>query len=323
MPTARTAPDRLPPAILIMGPTASGKTAAAMALADRLPVELISVDSAQVFRDMDIGTAKPDRETLARYPHRLIDLISPEERYSAAKFRADALAAMAEITAAGKVPVLVGGTMLYFLALLNGLAELPKADPALRASIDADAAAQGWPAMHARLATLDPETAARLHSTDSQRIQRALEICLLAGRPMSALLAESEQEKPPYDFLQLALLPSDRSVLHERIARRFDEMLLAGLEDEVSQLREKYTLSLDLPSMRCVGYRQVWEAQDGLMPKREMRDRGIFATRQLAKRQITWLGNSFAAETLDCLSPTLSADVLARSERFLDGRPKV
>ena len=323
MPTARTAPDRLPPAILIMGPTASGKTAAAMALADRLPVELISVDSAQVFRDMDIGTAKPDRETLARYPHRLIDLISPEERYSAAKFRADALAAMAEITAAGKVPVLVGGTMLYFLALLNGLAELPKADPALRASIDADAATHGWPAMHARLATLDPDTAARLHTTDSQRIQRALEICILAGRPMSALLAESEQEKPPYDFLQLALLPSDRSVLHERIARRFDEMLLAGLEDEVRGLRQKYTLSLDLPSMRCVGYRQVWEAQDGLMPKREMRDRGIFATRQLAKRQITWLGNSFAAETLDCLSPTLSANVLARSERFLDGRPKV
>ena len=323
MPTARTAPDRLPPAILIMGPTASGKTAAAMALADRLPVELISVDSAQVFRDMDIGTAKPDRETLARYPHRLIDLISPEERYSAAKFRADALAAMAEITGAGRVPVLVGGTMLYFLALLNGLAELPKADPALRASIDADAATHGWPAMHARLATLDPDTAARLHTTDSQRIQRALEICILAGRPMSALLAESEQEKPPYDFLQLALLPSDRSVLHERIARRFDEMLLAGLEDEVRGLRQKYTLSLDLPSMRCVGYRQVWEAQDGLMPKREMRDRGIFATRQLAKRQITWLGNSFAAETLDCLSPTLSANVLARSERFLDGRPKV
>ena len=314
---------RLPPAILIMGPTASGKTAAAMALADRLPVELVSVDSAQVFRDMDIGTAKPDRETLARYPHRLIDLISPEERYSAAKFRADALAAMAEITGAGRVPVLVGGTMLYFLALLNGLAELPKADPALRASIDADAATHGWPAMHARLATLDPDTAARLHTTDSQRIQRALEICILAGRPMSALLAESEQEKPPYDFLQLALLPSDRSVLHERIARRFDEMLLAGLEDEVRGLRQKYTLSLDLPSMRCVGYRQVWEAQDGLMPKREMRDRGIFATRQLAKRQITWLGNSFAAETLDCLSPTLSANVLARSEHFLDGRPKV
>ena len=323
MPTASSAPDRLPPAILIMGPTASGKTAAAMALADRLPVELVSVDSAQVFRDMDIGTAKPDRETLARYPHRLIDLISPEERYSAAKFRADALAAMAEITGAGRVPVLVGGTMLYFLALLNGLAELPKAAPALRASIDADAAAQGWPAMHARLATLDPETAARLHTTDSQRIQRALEICILSGRPMSALLAESEQEKPPYDFLQLALLPSDRSMLHERIARRFDEMLLAGLEDEVRGLRQKYTLSLDLPSMRCVGYRQVWEAQDGLMPKREMRDRGIFATRQLAKRQITWLGNSFAAETLDCLSPTLSANVLARSERFLDGRPKV
>ena len=311
---------RQPPAILIMGPTASGKTAAAMALADRLPVELISVDSAQVFRDMDIGTAKPEPAMLARYPHRLIDLISPEERYSAAHFRADALAAMAEITAAGKIPVLVGGTMLYFLALLDGLAELPKADAELRARIDADAAEHGWPAMHARLAALDPATAARLHATDSQRIQRALEICLLAGRPMSALLAESEKEKPPYDFLQLALLPSDRSVLHERIARRFDEMLLAGLDDEVRRLRQKYTLTPELPSMRCVGYRQVWEAQDGLMPRGDMRDRGVFATRQLAKRQITWLGNSFTADRLDCLSPTLAADVLARSERFLGER---
>jgi tRNA dimethylallyltransferase len=300
-----------------MGPTASGKTAVAMALAERFPVELISVDSAQVFRDMNIGTAKPDAATLARYPHRLIDLISPEESYSAARFRADALAAMAEITAAGKVPLLVGGTMLYFRALLHGLAELPQADAALRAEIDAEAAEKGWPAMHARLATLDPTTAARLHPGDSQRLQRALEICLLSRRPMSELLAESEQQTAPYAFLSLALLPAERSVLHERIARRFDEMLLAGLDEEVRQLREKYTLSLNLPSMRCVGYRQVWEAQDGLMPRTEMRDRGIYATRQLAKRQITWLGNSFEAEREDCLDPRLAERVARRVDAFL------
>ncbi len=307
----------LPPAILIMGPTASGKTAAAMALADRFPVELISVDSAQVFIDMDIGTAKPDAATLARYPHHLIDLITPEERYSAARFRADALAAMAAITAAGRVPVLVGGTMLYCRALLHGLAELPQADAALRAELDAEAARAGWPAMHARLAALDPVTAARLPPNDSQRIQRALEVCLTSGRPMSELLQESAAEKPPYDFLQLALLPSERALLHERIARRFDEMLLAGLDDELAALRRKYRLSADLPSMRCVGYRQVWEAQDGLITRREMRDRGIFATRQLAKRQITWLGNSFAAESLDCVAPQLSERVVDRVARFL------
>ena len=301
-----------------MGPTASGKTAAAMALADRLPVGLISVDSAQVFIDMDIGTAKPDRETLARYPHHLIDLITPEQRYSAARFRADALTAMNEIHAGGRVPVLVGGTMLYFRALLHGLAELPQADDALRASIDADAARLGWPAMHARLAELDPVTAARLPPNDSQRIQRALEVCLAGGRPMSVQLAESEQEKPAWDFLQLALLPSDRAVLHERIARRFDEMLLAGLDEEVAMLRQKYRLNPELPSMRCVGYRQVWEAQDGLIPRQEMRDRGIFATRQLAKRQITWLGNSFAAETFDCIDRGLSEHVCQRVARFLN-----
>jgi tRNA dimethylallyltransferase len=300
-----------------MGPTASGKTAVAMALAERFPLELISVDSAQVFRDMNIGTAKPDAATLARYPHRLIDLISPEESYSAARFRADALSAMAEITAAGKVPLLVGGTMLYFRALLHGLAELPQADAALRAEIDAEAAIKGWPAMHARLATLDPITAARLHPGDSQRLQRALEICLLSGRPMSELLAESEKQTAPYAFLSIALLPSARNVLHERIARRFDEMLLAGLDEELGQLRDKYTLSLNLPSMRCVGYRQVWEAQDGLMPRTEMRDRGIYATRQLAKRQITWLGNSFEAEHEDCLDPRLAERVARRVADFL------
>lgn len=309
--------NKLPPAIFVMGPTASGKTAVAMKLAERFPVELISVDSAQVFVDMNIGTAKPDAATLAAYPHRLIDLITPEENYSAARFYEDALAVMAEITAAGKVPLLVGGTMLYFRALLQGLAELPKADASLRAELDADAEKLGWPALHARLATLDPATAERLHPTDSQRIQRALEICLLSGRPMSELLAESQSTQPPYEILQIALLPSDRSVLHKRIERRFDEMLLAGLYDEVAMLREKYRLSLDLPSMRCVGYRQVWEAQEGLYRRPEMRDRGVFATRQLAKRQLTWLGNSFAAESFDCLDPAMSEQISARTAQFL------
>ncbi len=308
---------RLPPAILIMGPTASGKTAVAMALADRFPVELISVDSAQVFRDMNVGTAKPDAATLERYPHRLIDIISPEESYSTARFRDDALATMAEISAAGKVPVLVGGTMLYFRSLLQGLAELPKADPALRAEIDADAAQLGWPAMHQKLAAFDPLTATRLHPTDSQRIQRALEVCRLSGRPMSALLAESGQMRPPYDFLSIGLLPSVRTTLHERIARRFDEMLLGGLNDEVRHLRQKYNLNLNLPSMRCVGYRQTWEAQDGLLPASELRDRGIFATRQLAKRQITWLTNSFESENFDCLAPALSEKIAGRVAGFL------
>lgn len=307
----------LPAAIFLMGPTASGKTATAMALADRFPVELVSVDSAQVFIDMDIGTAKPDRATLARYPHRLIDLIPPQERYSAARFRDDALAAMADIVAAGRVPLLVGGTMLYFRTLTAGLADLPPANPALRAALEADATAHGWPALHARLARLDPTTAARLAPNDSQRIQRALEICELGGRPMSALLAESATAELPYRLLQIALLPGVRSELHARIANRFDTMLTDGLEDEVTRLRATYPLHADLPSMRSVGYRQVWEMQEGAIPRHELRDRGIFATRQLAKRQITWLTNSFAAEHVDCLDPRLIDQVTHRVDRFL------
>lgn len=302
----------LPQAILLMGPTASGKTAIAMALAQHFPVELISVDSAQVFRDMNIGTAKPDAATLREFPHHLIDLISPEEAYSAARFRHDALEAMADITARGKIPLLVGGTMLYFKALLEGLAELPKACPETRADIDAQANSLGWPAVHAELAMVDPVTAARLHPTDAQRVQRALEIYRLSGRPMSALLDEGQKQAPAYDYLSLGLLPSDRSVLHARIAERFDAMLAAGLENEVSALRQNYQLTPDLPSMRCVGYRQVWEAQDGTSPRSEMRDRGIYATRQLAKRQITWIGNTLKPEIFDCLSPGLLQEVEQR-----------
>lgn len=310
--TPANGPEALPPAILLMGPTASGKTGLALHLAERLPVELISVDSALVFRDMDIGTAKPDADTLARFPHALVDMISPEEAYSAARFRSDALAEMAAVTARGKVPLLVGGTMLYYKALLEGLSDLPQADPALRAAIDAEAAAQGWPALHAELARFDPETAARLAPNDSQRLQRAIEILRLTGRPMSALLAEQTADPPPYRILSLALLPSDRGVLHQRIAERFAQMLDAGLVGEVEQLRARYALHPDLPSMRCVGYRQTWDMLDGRIPPCELRDRGIFATRQLAKRQITWLTNTLANEAFDCLRPDLAAAAESR-----------
>ena len=307
----------LPPAILLMGPTASGKTAIAFELTERFPLEIVSVDSAQVFRDMDIGTAKPDAATLARYPHHLIDLISPEERYSAARFRADALAVMASITERGHIPLLVGGTMLYFKALLEGLAELPAADPTIRAGIDNFAATDGWPAVHAELARVDPDTAQRLQPTDAQRLQRALEIYRISGIPMSTLLAQSTCEQPAYHFLSIGLAPSERGVLHTRIAERFDAMLAGGLTAELTLLRQKYTLSLDLPSMRCVGYRQAWEAQDQLIPPAELRDRGIYATRQLAKRQLTWMNNTLRPEAFDSLSPDLASNVIRRVAEFL------
>jgi len=305
-----------PPAILLLGPTASGKTDLALRLvdqfADRHPIDLISVDSALVFKDMNIGTAKPDADTLKRYPHALVDVITPEESYSAARFREDALAAMAESTARGHIPLLVGGTMLYIKALLEGLSDLPQANAELRAEIDARAQQQGWPAIHAELAMLDPTTAARLAPNDSQRIQRALEICLLSGRPASALYAEQQQQTaPPYRFLSLALLPSDRSWLHERIALRFRLMLQQGFVEEVAALRAKYSLNADLPSMRCVGYRQAWEMLEGTLPAKELEERGIYATRQLAKRQITWLKNSIGCEPFDCLQND-NADLMGR-----------
>ena len=306
-----------PRAILLMGPTASGKTAAALELAERFPIELVSVDSALVYRDMDIGTAKPDRPTLERFPHALIDLISPEESYSAARFVADAEAAMAAIHARGKIPLLVGGTMLYYKALLQGLADLPQADAEIRAAIDAEAAVQGWPALHAELARHDPETAARLAPGDSQRIQRALEILRLTGQSMSSLLKPDETRRPQHAYLSLGLLPSDRSVLHARIAERFDQMLAAGLEGELRELRSKYRLAPELPSMRCVGYRQAWEAAEGIIPHKDLRDRGVFATRQLAKRQITWLSNTLDCERFDCLDPMHVSHLTAHIDRFL------
>ena len=305
-------PASLPPAILLLGPTASGKTDLALRLADQHPIDLISVDSALVFKDMNIGTAKPDADTLERYPHALVDVITPEESYSAARFREDALAAMADSTARGRIPLLVGGTMLYIKALLEGLSDLPQANPELRAEIDVRAKQHGWPAIHEELAKLDPVTAARLAPNDSQRIQRALEICLLSGRPASALYAEQQQQAtPPYQFLSLALLPSDRAWLHDRIALRFKQMLQQGFVEEVEALRTKYTLNAELPSMRCVGYRQAWEMLEGTLPATELEERGVYATRQLAKRQTTWLTNSIACESFDCLQNN-NADLVGR-----------
>ncbi len=300
-----------------MGPTASGKTAVVFELADRLPVEIVSVDSAQVFIDMDVGTAKPDRATLAKYPHHLIDLITPEESYSAARFRADALRVMGEITARGKVPLLAGGTMLYFKALREGLSDLPQADPELRRAIDAEAQARGWSALHAELAALDPAAAARLKPTDAQRIQRALEVVRLTGAPLAESLARKPEGAPPFRLIQLALLPADRAVLHERIARRFDAMLDAGLIEEVRGLRRKYRLDACLPSMRCVGYRQVWEFLEGNCDRAALREKGIAATRQLAKRQLTWLRGWQDVETFDCLAADLVAQVARATGRAL------
>ncbi|MFA7269304.1 MAG: tRNA (adenosine(37)-N6)-dimethylallyltransferase MiaA [Sterolibacterium sp.] len=311
----------LPPAILLLGPTASGKTGLALELAARLPLDIISVDSAQVFRDMDIGTAKPDAATLTRFPHRLIDLITPEESYSAARFRTDALREMADIAASGRVPLLVGGTMLYFKVLREGLAELPQADATLRAEIDAAAMARGWPALHAELARLDPATAARLKPTDAQRIQRALEVVRLSGQPLDALFAAQRAAPPPFRVLALALLPQDRGVLHQRIAKRYADMLTAGLVEEVVNLRQKYRLDAGLPSMRCVGYRQVWEMLEGRLPRAELFDRGVYATRQFAKRQLTWLRSMRGIECVDPPDSGNGDQVLQRVREFL--RPEI
>ncbi len=295
--------NTLPPAIFLMGPTASGKTGLAVEVFQRLPIELISVDSALVYRDMDIGTAKPDAATLAQAPHHLIDIIDPTQSYSAAQFRSDALALMVEITARGKVPVLVGGTMLYFNALQHGMNDLPEASPEVRTQLLARAASEGWPAMHAELARLDPVTALRLKPTDAQRIERALEVCLITGRPMSEILAEEKLPCLPYRLLKIALLPSDRSVLHQRIAERFDTMLAQGLLQEVEMLQGKYpALTETMSSMRCVGYRQAWQYLAGEYDQTMLREKGIAATRQLAKRQLTWLRGMRDTQPIDCLS---------------------
>ncbi len=288
-------PEQLPPAIFLMGPTASGKTALAIELCQQLPCEIISVDSAMVYRGMDIGSAKPSREELALAPHRLIDIRDPAEAYSAADFRADALREMAEISARGHIPLLVGGTMLYFKALLEGLAEMPAADPAIRAAIEAEAAQFGWPHIHQQLAQVDPESAARIHPNHSQRLERALEVYRASGVTMTQWhRRQSNEQALPYRVLQLAIAPRDRAVLHQRIEQRFELMLEQGFIAEVEALRQRGDLHIDLPAMRAVGYRQAWQAlqaaEDGAeLDLVELKLRGVIATRQLAKRQFTWL----------------------------------
>ena len=303
------------PAICIAGPTASGKSAVALALAGLVPAEIVSVDSALVYRGMDIGTAKPTPAERAAVPHHLIDIRDPREVYSAAAFVADATRLIGEIAARGRLPLLVGGTMLYFKALADGIDAMPAADPAVRATIEADAALHGWPAMHARLAEVDPVTAARLAPNDSQRIQRALEVWHTSGQPLShfhaAGKAASATDRPVCALL-VSLEPTERAWLHGRIAERFDAMLAGGFVAEVQALRARGDLDPDLPSMRCVGYRQAWEALDGDFPMAELRERGIAATRQLAKRQITWLRSMPQRHVITAEAPDATAQVVDR-----------
>jgi len=313
----------LPPAIFLMGPTAAGKTDLAIELTKVLPCELISVDSALVYRGMDIGTAKPSKALLDTYPHRLIDILDPSQSYSAADFRADALHAMAEITARGKIPLLVGGTMLYFKALLEGLADMPAADAEIRAQIEAQAASQGWQALHDELASIDPVSAARIHPNDPQRLVRALEVFRVSGVSMtahreqqsaqSAQASASGRHQLPYTVANLAIAPTDRKVLHDRIAVRFRQMLDEGFVEEVVALRSRGDLHSNLPSIRAVGYRQVWDHLDGKLTRDEMQERGIIATRQLAKRQFTWLRSWQDLHWLD----SLACDNLPRALKYL------
>lgn len=304
------------PVVALLGPTASGKTRVALELARRWPVEIVSLDSALVYRDMDIGTAKPDAAMRLRVPHHLIDILDPTESYSAARFAEEAWALVEDIAARGNVPLVVGGTMLYFKAFREGLAELPAADPDTRRVIDAMAAELGWPALHETLRGLDPQTAERLEPTDAQRIQRALEVCYVTGRPLSSLLAEARETQPGRDIVAVALEPSDRTVLHARIAERFEEMLELGLIGEVRRLREKYRLDPGLPSMRCVGYRQTWQYLDGEFGLTRLRETGVAATRQLAKRQLTWLRSTDGVQRFDCLAEDVEDQVAA----WLDDR---
>ncbi|MBK1674861.1 tRNA (adenosine(37)-N6)-dimethylallyltransferase MiaA [Ectothiorhodospira shaposhnikovii] len=311
-----TSTPTLPPAVFLMGPTATGKTDLAIRLCESLPLEIISVDSALIYRGMDVGTAKPGADVLARVPHHLVDILDPALAYSAARFREDALALMGDITARGRVPLLVGGTMLYFRALDFGLDTLPEADPVIRAGIDALAAEQGWEAVHRELARVDPVSASRIHPNDPQRLQRALEVHRITGSPLSSFHGGARRSQLPWRVLRLALMPPDRTRLRERIAHRFRQMLRQGLVDEVSALRARDDLSLDLPAMRAVGYRQVWEYLEGRIDHDTMVAQAITATRQLAKRQMTWLRGYpdvevFDPERLD------SAGILARVQAHL------
>jgi tRNA dimethylallyltransferase len=301
-----------------MGPTASGKTAVALELARTLPCEIVSVDSALVYKGMDIGTAKPDAESLRAVPHHLIDVIEPDERYSAARFRDDALAVMREITERGNMPLLVGGTMLYFRALVEGLNELPEADPMIRLVIDTMAQEEGWPAVHAKLNAVDPATARRLDPNDAQRVQRALEIYYITGKTLGEFLQKPRYVYFPYSPIKIALIPLDRSRLHAEIEKRFDAMLAAGLVAEVERLRDEYGLDASMPSMRCVGYRQVWQHLENKLDAEALRSEGIAATRQLAKRQLTWLRAMTDVTVFDTPQPALAERVLEYVRRELE-----
>ena len=301
-----------------MGPTASGKTDFAVRLVESLPLDIISVDSAMVYRGMDIGTAKPDRATLARAPHRLVDIRDPEERYSAGDFVRDVLQAIDGIRAEGRMPLLVGGTMMYFRALTRGIAKLPAADEQLRATIDAEAAATGWPTMHRKLAAVDPLAAARINPNDSQRIQRALEVFRTSGKPLSEWQREHPAGGSPPRYLKIALVPADRAALHQRIERRLVQMLADGFIEEIERLRRRPGLSLESPSMRAVGYRQLWSFLDGEMNCEEARAAALAATRQLAKRQLTWLRAEPGLHTADPLESNSFAAIMSIVGRELD-----
>lgn len=297
--------------IAIMGPTASGKTDLAIFLREHFPVELISVDSAMVYKGMDIGTAKPDAQTLEKAPHRLIDFLDPGEAYSAARFREDAIREMADIVKQKKIPLLVGGTMLYFRALLHGLSELPSADAEIREQLEKEAQQKGWDAMHARLAELDSEAAQRIHPNDPQRISRALEVYELTGKNITQLQQENRREWDlPYEFIKIAVSPADRSVLHQRIEQRFHDMLEQGFVAEVEKLFARNDLNESMPSIRAVGYRQVWQYLQGRLDYNEMVEKAIVATRQLAKRQLTWLRSEEDLAWFDSLQPDYQQDVL-------------
>ena len=308
------------PILCLAGPTAAGKSASTLALAERWPLEIINVDSATIYRGMDIGTAKPSAAEQARVPQHLLDIRDPAQSYSAAEFRDDTERLITEIEARGRIPLLAGGTMMYYKALREGLDDLPQADAALRAEIDARAAQFGWPALHAELARLDPVTATRLAPNDSQRISRALEICILSGRPMSALLTGPRATPQSHRYVTLSLEPGDRAGLHARIAQRFDAMLAAGLLDEVRGLHARPDLHPALPSVRCVGYRQMWAHLDGEIDLDTAREQGIAATRQLAKRQLTWLRAQPDRLVVDCLAPDAVARTIDHAARLLEPR---